>query len=174
MPPVTRREFVAAASATTALAYGQIQNANQRLRIGVIGCGGQAGSHMRALVKMRESDNCEIVAVCDVFDKRAAKAAELTGGKIAKDYRVILHDPNLNQVLTTSSGRALPTPTRARETTSSGPGGSRPRLSLLSAPPAAPAGRNTGIIREASPPICSPPPPRAPQRPGISRPPKPP
>jgi len=99
MPAVTRREFVATASATTALAYDKIQNANQRLRIGVIGCGGQATGHMRALVKMRESDNCEIVAVCDVFDKRADKAAELTGGKIVKDYRRILDDPNIDYVL---------------------------------------------------------------------------
>jgi predicted dehydrogenase len=97
--PVTRREFVATASAATALAYDKIQNANQHLRIGVIGCGGQAIGHMRALVKMRESDNCEIAAVCDVFDKRADKAAELTGGKVVKDYRRILDDHSIDYVL---------------------------------------------------------------------------
>ncbi|MDP8981089.1 MAG: Gfo/Idh/MocA family oxidoreductase [Acidobacteriota bacterium] len=54
---------------------------------------------MRALLKMRESDNCEIAAVCDVFDKRAAQAAELTGGKIVKDYRRILDDRDIDYVL---------------------------------------------------------------------------
>ena len=95
---MTRREFVAA-SATSALAYSKIIGANDRLRIGVIGCGGQANSHMRALVKMRESDNCEITAVCDVFDKRAQKAADLTGGKIARDYRHVLDNPEVDYVL---------------------------------------------------------------------------
>ncbi len=96
--PLTRREFVAA-SAATALSYAQVKGANDRLRIGVIGCGGQATSHMKALVKMRESDNCDILAVCDVFDKRAQEAAQLTGGKIVKDYRKLLENPDLDYVL---------------------------------------------------------------------------
>jgi predicted dehydrogenase len=54
---------------------------------------------MRALVKMRESDNCDVLAVCDVFDKRAERAAQLTGGKIVKDYRKVLENPDLDYVL---------------------------------------------------------------------------
>jgi predicted dehydrogenase len=96
--PLTRREFVAA-SAATALSYAQVKGSNDRLRIGVIGCGGQAMGHMRALVKMRESDNCDVLAVCDVFDKRAEQAAQLTGGKIVKDYRKLLEDRDLDYVL---------------------------------------------------------------------------
>lgn len=88
-----------AASAATALSYGKVIGANDRLRIGVIGCGGQAQGHMRALVKMREGDNCEVGAVCDVFDKRADLAAQLTGGKVVKDYRRVLDDPDLDYVL---------------------------------------------------------------------------
>ena len=60
MPNLSRRDFVAG-SAFTALSYAKVQGANERLRIGVIGCGGQAMGHMRALVKMRESDNCDIL-----------------------------------------------------------------------------------------------------------------
>lgn len=96
--PITRRDFVAA-SAVTALSYSQVKGANERLRIGVIGCGGQATGHMRALVKMRESDNCDVVAVCDVYDKRAEQAAQLTGGKIVKDYRKLLEQPDIDYVL---------------------------------------------------------------------------
>jgi predicted dehydrogenase len=96
--PLTRREFVAA-SAATALSYAQVKGSNERLRIGVIGCGGQAMGHMRALVKMRESDNCDVLAVCDVFDKRAQQAAQLTGGKIVSDYRKLLEERDLDYVL---------------------------------------------------------------------------
>jgi predicted dehydrogenase len=80
----------------TALAYSQVPGSNDRLRIGVIGCGGQANDHMRTLVKMRESDNCEILAVSDVFDKRADLAAQLTGGKVVKDYRHILDNHDID------------------------------------------------------------------------------
>ena len=74
---MTRREFVGT-SAASALSYSQVIGANERLRIGVIGCGGQATEHMRNLVKMRDTDNCDVIAVCDVFDKRAEQAASLT------------------------------------------------------------------------------------------------
>ena len=83
----------------SARAYSQISGANERLRIGVIGCGGMATSHMRNLVKMRESDNIDVTAVCDLWDKRARQAAELTGGKIHKDYRAILDNKEIDYVL---------------------------------------------------------------------------
>ena len=96
---MTRRNFIASSTAATALAYSQINGANERLRIGVIGCGGQATDHMRTLVKMRESDNCEVLAVSDVYDKRAEQAAQLTGGKVVKDYRRILDNHDIDYVL---------------------------------------------------------------------------
>jgi predicted dehydrogenase len=94
---ITRRTFVAGAAAASMAS--RVMGANDRLRIGVIGCGGQATAHMRTLVKMRESDNAEIGAVCDVFDKRATKAAELTSGKIAKHYHDILNNKDIDYVL---------------------------------------------------------------------------
>ena len=88
MESVSRRTFVGGAAATFAAgSYARVMGANERLRIGVIGCGGMAKGHMRSLNTMKESDNLEIVAVCDVYDKRAESAAELTGGRIVKDYR---------------------------------------------------------------------------------------
>ncbi len=83
----------------TARAYARVQGANERLRIGVIGCGGQANDHMRTLVKMREPDNIDILRVCDIYTKRADAAAQLTGGKVARDYRSILDDKNIDYVL---------------------------------------------------------------------------
>ena len=95
---MTRRNFITS-SAVTALSYSRIQGANERLRIGVIGCGSQATGHMRTLVKMRDSDNCDILAVSDVYDKRAEAAAKLTGAKIVKDYRRVLDDRDVDYVL---------------------------------------------------------------------------
>ena len=65
----------------------------------MIGCGGQATGHMRTLVRMRETDNCDVLAVSDIYDKRAEKAAQLTGAKILKDYRRVLDNPDVDYVL---------------------------------------------------------------------------
>jgi len=50
-------------------------------------------------VKTRETDNLEIVGVCDVFDKRAEAASKLTGGRALKDYRNLLDDKSIDCVL---------------------------------------------------------------------------
>ena len=101
MMDVSRREFLGAAGAAvlTAKSYAQVKNAAGRLRIGVIGCGGMANSHMRALVKMREAENLDIVAVCDLYDKRAEEASQLTGGKIYKNYHQLLANKDIDYVL---------------------------------------------------------------------------
>jgi predicted dehydrogenase len=102
VPPVTRRQFVQAVSAAsllTARGYSAITGANNRLRIGVIGAGGQATEHMETLVKMRDGDNLEIVNVCDIYDKRLDAAAQLTGGKPVKDYRQLLENKDIDYVL---------------------------------------------------------------------------
>lgn len=98
MEALTRRDFLGA-SATTALAYSQIPGANERLRVGVIGCGGMATGHMQSLAQNKFADNVEVVAVCDAYDKRAEAAAKLTGGTIYKDYRRLLEDKNVDYVL---------------------------------------------------------------------------
>jgi predicted dehydrogenase len=99
MDTITRRGFLGAASTLTAASYAQIAGANERLRIGVIGCGGMSMHHMKSLVKVREADNLEFVNVCDIYDKRAQAAAELTGGKIVKDYRHVLQNKDVDYVL---------------------------------------------------------------------------
>ncbi len=97
----TRRQFLSTAGAAlaTARAYSQVSGANGRLRVGVIGCGGMAKGHMQSLLKMRESDNVEIVAVCDIYEKRLDEAAQLTGGKPYKNYRQLLANNGIDYVL---------------------------------------------------------------------------
>ncbi len=97
----TRRQFLSTTGAALAAAraYSQVPGANNRLRVGVIGCGGMARGHMRTLIKMRESDNVDIAAVCDIYDKRLEEAAQMTRAKPYKDYRRLLADPGIDYVL---------------------------------------------------------------------------
>ena len=98
---VTRRDFVAAAGtvAWTARSYAAVKGANERLQVGVIGCGGMATGHMRALVRMAEADNVRVAAVCDVWQKRLDMAADLTKGTPFKDYRSLLQSKDVDYVL---------------------------------------------------------------------------
>ena len=96
---LSRRTLLGATAGITARAYSQIIGANDRLRVGVIGCGGQATGHMRALLRIKESANVEIIAVCDLYQKRLDAAATLTGGKPYKEYKNVLETKDVDYVL---------------------------------------------------------------------------
>ena len=98
---VSRRDFMVAgtAAAFTARSYADIKGANDRLNIGIIGCGGMATGHMRMLNRMKEEDNCQILAVCDLYKKRLNAAAELTGGKPYDSYHDVLAIKDIDYVL---------------------------------------------------------------------------
>ncbi|MDX2033542.1 MAG: Gfo/Idh/MocA family oxidoreductase [Blastocatellia bacterium] len=99
---ITRRKFVstsAASALATAASAGRVLGANNRLRVGIIGCGGLAqGAHIPALTRMKETDNVEIVAVCDVYQKRLEQAGTTTGAKQIKDYRAMLDQKDVDYV----------------------------------------------------------------------------
>ena len=94
---LTRRRFlqaapVAAAAATVLGASRSVDaatraraiGANDRIRIGQIGCGGRGvGAHMGGIAPHKEAMNFEIVAVCDPWrvarETAAAKAKEMCG-----------------------------------------------------------------------------------------------
>ena len=76
----SRRRFLKTASVAaaglpllSAQRYRRVLGANDRLRIGLIGCGSIAESHLGALLAMQEEANIEIVAVCDVYERRARR-----------------------------------------------------------------------------------------------------
>jgi len=106
---LSRRSFVAGSLAGSALATSasaiaaarapKVLGANDRLHIGVIGAGGNATGHMKRLLQIGEAENAEIVAVCDVYQKRLDAAAELTGGKPYHDYRAVLDNPDIDYVV---------------------------------------------------------------------------
>jgi len=98
---ITRRHFaLGAAVAAPALGMMAAQGASDRIRVGLIGCGARGvDAHIKSLLKMKESDNVEISAVCDVFDKRAQRAASMTGGKPYQDYREMLGNRDVDVVV---------------------------------------------------------------------------
>jgi predicted dehydrogenase len=99
---ISRRTFVSASAASivaTAASANRVLGANGRLRVGVIGCGGLAqGQHIPSLMRMKETDNVEIAAVCDVYQKRLDQAAATTGAAPIKDYRAILDNKDIDYV----------------------------------------------------------------------------
>ena len=87
---ITRRQFIyysaLAASATALPGYVRSQprpvSPNEKLNIGVVGCGGKGGSDLRFCA----SEN--IVALCDVSDTATARAREnFPNARVYRDYR---------------------------------------------------------------------------------------
>ena len=74
-------------------------NASDKVRIGIIGCGGIAnGKHMPALKTLK---NVEMVAFCDIIRERAEKAAKeygIEGAAVYEDYRKVLEDKSIDVV----------------------------------------------------------------------------
>jgi len=93
MNNISRRDFAGMA------AFAAAQSPADRVRVGVIGCGGRGvGAHIATLLKMKETDNVQVNAVCDVFDKRAQQAAQLTGGRPYQNYRELLANKDVDVV----------------------------------------------------------------------------
>lgn len=63
---------------------------SQKIKVGVIGCGGMAKAHARRFAQVGES--MEVTALVDIVPERASAVAELMGNKpvVATDYREIL------------------------------------------------------------------------------------
>lgn len=108
-PLVNRRDFirtgaVVSAMSMTAKSYAQTTGANNRLRMGFIGCGGMAGAHLRTLLKIKDSENVDLVATTDVYKRRAvdfqSKIKEAGGdATVHADYHEILARQDIDYVL---------------------------------------------------------------------------
>ncbi len=84
-----RREFVrnAAVAGWTALSASRVLGANDRIFVGIIGCGGRGRTVMREMLR---APNTTLAAACDVFDTNSARAAQdFSAGqaKTVKDFR---------------------------------------------------------------------------------------
>ena len=105
---VTRRTFInratsaavasALAAAPARRAKAETTSANDRLGVGVIGCGGRAGGHLQVWQWLQGKGEVEIVAVCDVYRPRLERVAEHFEAKGYTDYRELLADPKVDVV----------------------------------------------------------------------------
>ena len=82
---MNRREFLSgvsaagafAAAAPVAAAQGRKLGPNDRINLGVIGVGGRGNYLARIFAGLGEiNDQCRLLAVCDVYEKRRREAAE--------------------------------------------------------------------------------------------------
>lgn len=98
-----RREFIqqaiqqTAVISTTAVSYSRVVGANERVNIGLIGCGGR-GRQVAGL--MRQVPGVEYGAVCDVYEPNARAAREWAGtaSQAVGDFRKLLEQKSVDAV----------------------------------------------------------------------------
>src|ERR1043166_1589954 len=105
-PNLSRRHFIktstmaaAGGIACSRSSYAAVLGANDRIRFGVIGCGGMGTGHLGSLVKRSEADNIQVVAVSDVYQRRLTRARGISKGAGYLDYRKLLERPDVDAVL---------------------------------------------------------------------------
>ena len=111
----SRRKFLKTAAAGSAVlamsakSYARVVGANERITIGIIGCGSRGvGAHMAGVHKHDKSQNIEITAVCDPWRVRqemaAAKVKEWYGRDAHKfsSYRDLLALKDIDAVMIAS------------------------------------------------------------------------
>jgi predicted dehydrogenase len=104
---IPRRRFLeGAVLAAGAGALGGLQGApailgaDDRIRFGVVGCGGMGTGHVYSLVKRGPEDNVAVVAVCDVYRRRITRAVGAAAGAEGyDDYRRLLDRKDIDAVL---------------------------------------------------------------------------
>ena len=101
---MNRRDFIRNVVQTTtvasvsAVSARQISGANDRINVGLIGCGGRG----RLVAKlMRELPNVTLAAVCDVYDTNLLAAREWAGQECQsyKDFRKLLAQKGIDAVI---------------------------------------------------------------------------
>ena len=82
-----------------------VLGANDRLRIGLIGCGGRGSFLLQQVLRLAKSQNVEVVALCDVWRVNLHKAAAAVGSRQERKPRLfarygeLLDMPDLDAVI---------------------------------------------------------------------------
>ncbi len=76
------------------------------LQVGVIGCGAMGRSHIDRIIN--KTSGAEVVAVSDVFEESARKAAEIAGNgcKVYTNGKDLINDPDVDAIVIVSPGFA--------------------------------------------------------------------
>jgi predicted dehydrogenase len=111
-----RRQFIkrviqtATVASASAFSAGRILGANERVKVGLIGCGGRG---MQDAKLMRQVAGVDFVAVCDVYEPHAAAARQWAGPQCRpyRDFRKLLEQKEVDAVLiaTPDHWHAIPT-----------------------------------------------------------------
>lgn len=92
---LSRRHFVGSATAATlaagvtASSYGRVIGSNERISLGLIGCGSRGNAHLRDCLRFGDVANSEMAAVCDIWRARCEKARDTVYEETNKKPRVI-------------------------------------------------------------------------------------
>src|SRR5438270_8256960 len=79
---------------------GRVLGANDRINVGVIGYGGRGEYVARHFSTVgKQNNSCQIGAVCDVWEKRKRKGADVYQVKGYLDYRELLRQPDIDAVI---------------------------------------------------------------------------
>ena len=97
----SRRTFLQSAGALAAMPAAAQRSANDRIQVGVIGCGARSQELMRHLMT---AGGAEITTVVDAYQGRMDRAIDRVGGKAKKaaDYRTVLADRSIDAVVIAS------------------------------------------------------------------------
>ncbi len=121
-PGLTRRDFLKTTAGTTAGAVagamllsepvhaqapaidtaGRILGANDRINFAMVGVNGMGGGHLRNLVGELASENVQITAICDVWEKarrQAGERAKVADEALYVDYRKMLERKDIDAVV---------------------------------------------------------------------------
>lgn len=96
---IERRNFLKTGliGAGVTMASGSVLGANDRVRVGVIGCGRQGRSDTGSFMSLPE---VEIVAVCDVYEPQIAEVKKRAkDAEVFKDYRKLLDRKDIDAVI---------------------------------------------------------------------------
>ena len=101
MKKVTRRDFTkkcVVVGAGSALYSSRVSGANNRINLGVIGCGEQGAKVMKSFLSQPDVNT---VAVCDVYEPNLNNAVEITEGKATplRDFRKLIDNKDVDAVL---------------------------------------------------------------------------
>lgn len=94
---IRRRDLLRGATAATALSYSRILGANDKVQLGVIGCG-ERGRH--DMSQFQESPKVDVTAVCDIYGEQIDKARQKAPhARNFTDHRKLLEMKEVDAVL---------------------------------------------------------------------------
>jgi predicted dehydrogenase len=94
---VPRRAFLRGVTAATALSYSRVFGANDRVQLGLIGCGERGRSDMGKFIK---AGNVDVVALCDIYGAQADRAKQdAANARGFNDHRGLLALKEVDAVL---------------------------------------------------------------------------